>query len=146
MMENSEIRKINKIINAQSTDIQTKKSCATGSRVISFRVSGEQYEQIRSQCFTVTGEQLLTLTEFVRQSVLTQRIVRPIENSLDRYRMSVAAEMAVGVTNIVQVLDEFMDLADENLAMQELILIIHNLEAIQDKATQLLAPFAENLH
>jgi len=145
-MENSEIRKINKIINAQSTDIQTKKSCATGSRVISFRVSGEQYEQIRSQCFTVTGEQLLTLTEFVRQSVLTQRIVRPIENSLDRYRMSVAAEMAVGVTNIVQVLDEFMDLADENLAMQELILIIHNLEAIQDKATQLLAPFAENLH
>ena len=42
--------------------------------------------------------------------------------------------------------DEFMDLADENLAMQELILIIHNLEAIQDKATQLLAPFAENLH
>lgn len=146
MMKNSEIQKINKIINSQSTDIHAKKTCTTASRVISFRVSSEQYEQIRSQCFGVSGEQLLTFTEFARQSVLTQRVIRPTENSLDRYRISVAAEMAVGVTNIVQVLDEFMDLADENLAMQELILIIHNLEAIQNKANRLLAPFAENLH
>ena len=83
------------------------------SRVVSFRLAGEQYSELVVRCQNSHGEQLLTPSEYARHTVMHQRVAQPSELPLERYRLAIAAQLATAVTDIAQGLDSIKMLTFE---------------------------------
>jgi len=115
----------------------------TKSKTISFRVTEQQYEQIHFQCCNAHGELLMTVSELAKHSVLNLPKLQGSEQPLERYRLSIAAEMAMSVTEIVHLLDQKTNPDDTTYELSENGKIIKALEAIQNKVGMLLTPLAD---
>lgn len=115
------------------------------ARVVSFRVTNEQYEEIQTMCTDDSGEKLVTIAEYARHSTLAQRVTKISENPLDRYRVAVAGEMATGITSIVQMMDELIDMTDDKFSLVDLMEAVKHLDAIQNKTEVLLRPISDEL-
>ena len=112
--------------------------------MISFRVTDEQYEQIHFQCLNAHGELLMTVSELAKHAVLNLPKSKKGEQPLERYRLAIAAEMAMSVTEIVHQLDQRIDTTDIAFELSETGKIIKSLEDIQEKVGLLLSPLAES--
>lgn len=127
-------------VNAKETGNNIRKT-----RVVSFRVTNEQYEGIQTMCTDDFGEKLVTIAEYARHSTLAQRVTKISENPLDRYRVAVAGEMATGITSIVQMMDELIDMTSDKFSIVDLMEVVKHLEAIQNKTELLLRPISAEL-
>jgi len=130
--------KANGTTTATGTTQVTKKS-----KVISFRVTPEQYDQIYAQCVNAHGELVITVGELARQALLTQRIVKPIDIPLTRYRLAVAGEIAMAITELVQTIEYEMDTANDEVTLLDCCQILQSLENIQKTTHALLKPINE---
>lgn len=149
MMENLTIKNKGAIVPAQVNGAEVKKVTGAAktidtqvseskTRVISFRVTTEQYKEIMNKCSDAQGVQLITLAEMARLSLLTQRVIKVTEDPLDRYRIAIAGEMASGITEIVQMLDQFIDMNEYQFLLSDFVKIIQYLETIQRTAEELM--------
>jgi len=121
----------------------SSKENKTKSKIISFRVTEQQYEQIHFQCCNEYGELLMTVSELTKHSVLNLPKSQGSEQPLERYRLAIAAEMAMSVTKIVQQLDQKINSDDTTYELSENGKIINALDDIQNKMGILLARLAE---
>jgi len=115
----------------------------TKSEVICFRVTKEEYEQLHFQCLNEYGEQLLTVSKLAKLTVLGLSKAKTMEQPLERYRLAIAAEMAMAITALVHKLDTDLEETDDEVVLSEYGKIIIQLENIQKKASMLLAPLVE---
>jgi len=124
-----------------ASDILGNEGAQSGSktRVISCRVTAVQYDEILKKISDEYGGQRMTLAEFFRQSMLSQRVKKITEHPLDKYRLAIAAEIDAGLTAIVQVLDEIMDMSEERYDLVTLVEILQRLEVIQNMSEGFLS-------
>jgi len=116
---------------------------ATKSKVISFRVTAEEYEQLHFQCLNEYGEKLLTVSKLAKLTALGLSKAKAMEQPLERYRLAIAAEIAMSMTDIVHKLDSGLEETENETYLSENGKIIIALENIQKKASMLLAPLVE---
>jgi len=116
---------------------------ATKSKVISFRVTAEEYEQLHFQCLNEYGEKLLTVSKLAKLTALGLSKAKAMEQPLERYRLAIAAEIAMSMTDIVHKLDSGLEETESETYLSENGKIIIALENIQKKASMLLAPLVE---
>jgi len=115
----------------------------TKSEVISFRVTKEEFEHLHFQCLNEYGEQLLTVSKLVELTMLGRSKTKAMEQPLERYRLAIAAEMAMAITALVHKLDTKLEETDNEIYLSEHGKIIIELENIQKRASMLLAPLSE---
>lgn len=115
----------------------------TKSEVICFRVTKEEYERLHFQCLNEYGEQLLTVSNLAKLTMLGLSKAKAMEQPIERYRLAIAAEMAMAITALVHKLDTELDETDNELLLSEHGKIIIELENIQKRASILLAPLTE---
>lgn len=119
---------------AQASTILTSSS---KTRVISYRLTEEQYAELVARCTNRHGEQLLTPAEYARYTTLHQSVAKPIELSLERYRLAIAAQLTTSVTDMVQALDSFKMLTFE-AQINRLNIVCADMAKIQNRIQTLL--------
>jgi len=119
---------------------KVRKRAATKSKTISFRLTVEQYNNIVAQCVNTHGEELMTVGALARQTLLTQRVVKPVDNSLMRYRLAIAGEIAMSITEITQGIEPTGKESKNLHLIIECGKIIEKLEQIQERVNVLLTP------
>jgi len=111
------------------------------AKKISIRLTENQYLAIARQCKNSRGEQLITITDFVRQSALsTKNTINAQEHPLDRFKLAVASEIAIGITEIVHFIDSKLDQRSENYDVGNCLEIIERLESLEEITSYLLLP------
>lgn len=114
----------------------SRKKNIPASRVVSFRITADQYQEIERQCHNAHGESLMSVSDYARYSVLQKRTPQLTENPLARYRIAIAAQLAASVSDAVNDLENFklfsyetqVDLLDR--ACQKLDLIYNHIRSI----------------
>jgi len=119
---------------------KVNKCVAKKSKTISFRLTTEQYKSIYAQCVNAHGEELMTIGTLARQALLTQRVVKPVDNVLMRYRLAVAGEIAMSITEIAQAIEPTSSESKNLHLIIECGKIIEKLEQIQERVNVLLTP------
>jgi|GEM_PF-5581246 len=113
------------------------------TKKISIRLTENQYQLIAKQCKNSKGEQLITITDFIRQAALTKKnTIIAQEAPLDRFKLAVASEIATGITEIVHFIDAGLDQRAGNYEMNDCLEIIDRLESLEEIASYLLIPTA----
>mgnify|MGYP000311779787 FL=1 len=114
------------------------------SKRVSIRFTDEQYKFIEKKCKNSNGEQLITITDFVRQSAIsTKNIINAHEHPLDRFKLAISSEIAAGITDVVHFIDTDLDQRSGNYDVDDCREIITRLEAIEEVASYLLIPTEE---
>jgi len=126
---------------AEEANKSVKKELKT--KKISIRLTENQYQLIAKQCKNSKGEQLITITDFIRQAALTKKnTIIAQEAPLDRFKLAVASEIATGITEIVHFIDAELDQRAGNYEMNDCLEIIDRLESLEEIASYLLIPTA----
>jgi len=117
----------------------------TKSEVICFRVTKEEYEHLYFQCLNEYGEKLLTVSKLAELTMTGLSKAKAMEQPLERYRLAIAAEIGMAITELVHKLDMELDETDNEIYLSEHGKIIIELENIQKRASMLLTPLTEQV-
>jgi len=132
------------VLDGEKAAVQSVKKDVKSKR-ISVRMTEAQYQQISKKCKNEQGEQLLTITDFIRQSALSKKNkIIAQEHPLDRFKLAVASEIATGITEIVHFIDSELDQRAGNYEVDDCLAIIDRLESLEEVASYLLIPSSEN--
>jgi 4-hydroxy-3-methylbut-2-enyl diphosphate reductase IspH len=105
-------------------------------RVISFRVTSDQYQEIIQRCTNSHGELLMTPSDYARYSTFHQSMDQASEWPLERYRMAIAAQLTTAVSDMVLAMDSFKMLGYET-QIQRLDEVCEAMAGIQADIQQL---------
>jgi len=131
------------VVNRKNGSVKAKEK-ELKNKKISIRLTESQYREITKKCKNKEGEQLITITDFIRQAVLSKKNkIIAQEHPLDRFKLAVASEIAVGITDIVHFIDSELDQCTESYAIDDCLEIIERLELLEERASYLLMPTTE---
>ena len=97
----------------ESAKATTKATASTRCRIVSFRITEEQYADLVIRCINSHGERLISVSDFARYTVMHQRSIQPSELPLERYRLAIAAQLATAVSDMIQELNSIKMLTFE---------------------------------